>query len=103
MVFPWPRASNPAAPPTEEWDASRGIGDWRARMQRIYDAEAAADDDDDDDDDGDDDDDDDDGPIALDPAAAASMIASAMGRGLPSRQADDGSATPADAAPVNVS
>ena len=53
MTLPWPRAQ---AAPDPEWDASRGIGDWRARLQRIYDAEAAAEaesDDDDDDDEAD--------------------------------------------------
>jgi hypothetical protein len=64
MVMPVPKSWLPQTPPAdEEWDASRGIGDWRARLQRIYDAEAAADaagDSDVDgggDDDGDDDDD----------------------------------------------
>ena len=43
LLTPWPRASAPVpAANGEEWDASRGIGDWRARLERIYAAEAAA-------------------------------------------------------------
>ena len=42
-ILPWPRQTESTETGGEEdWDASRGIGDWRARMQRIYDAEAAA-------------------------------------------------------------
>ena len=60
MIVPWPRTKQAAAEPSsgsaaaaaveEPWDASRGIGDWRARMQKIYDAEAAESDNDSDDD-----------------------------------------------------
>ena len=45
MLIPWPRPAAATAPTgdsvSEEWDASRGIGDWRARMAAIYAAEAA--------------------------------------------------------------
>ena len=64
LLTPWPRSPGRGADNrgagnggAEEWNAARGIGDWRARMERIYAAEAAAevagsnDDDDDDDDD----------------------------------------------------
>ena len=64
LLTPWPRSPGGGADNrgagtggAEEWNAARGIGDWRARMERIYAAEAAAetagsnDDDDDDDDD----------------------------------------------------
>lgn len=58
MILPLPRhwVAAPTGGGDEAWDASRGIGDWRARMQKIYDAEqneAGDADDDDDDDDGD--------------------------------------------------
>lgn len=52
LALPWPTAQT-APDPT--WDASHGVGDWRARMQRIYDAEAAAEEEDDDDSEPDDD------------------------------------------------
>ena len=35
---PWPR-NNSNQPPDEEWDAANGVGDWRARLQKIYDEE----------------------------------------------------------------
>ena len=35
---PWPR-NNSSQPPDEEWDAVNGVGDWRARLQKIYDEE----------------------------------------------------------------
>ena len=54
MVMPWQRAAAPVSNDEEPWDASRGVGDWRARMQAIYDAENAAEDDEDEDEDEDD-------------------------------------------------
>ena len=85
MIVPVPRSWTAAQgnDEEEEWDASRGIGDWRARLQRIYDAEAAAEAAGaTDDDDGDDDDDDDDGrqgELELEPPAARSNGSSGLG------------------------
>ena len=54
MLVPWPSKPKPCEG-EEEWDAAKGIGDWQARMERLYAAEAAEDDSTDDDDVDDDD------------------------------------------------
>lgn len=42
MLVPWPRTLNACSFREDPWDASRGIGDWRARAEALYAAEAAA-------------------------------------------------------------
>ena len=91
MILPWPRSS---AATDEPWDASRGIGDWRARMQAIYDAEAAAEAATEEEESDDDDDEEEEDNYAAVEAALARLSALHMERSAATEAAEAAAASP---------